>query len=166
MLNFDFIGFVLIIIIGILATIFDCRTMKIPNAISFPFMGFGLIWNVLFNREDWWVNLIAFVIIFLFGSLRLMGLGDIKMLMAMSLISGWFCIILTVLFSCVLFVSVQLIFHFKETWFTINSTLYYAKTNSFKAIKESTIGSKKKSFFIYILFGYIISFVTIAFNII
>lgn len=163
---FEYLGFLLIVMIGICAAMFDCKTMKIPNAISFSLMGFGIVWNVLFNKEDWWINFIAFMIIFLFGSLRLMGLGDIKMLMAFSLIAGWYCTLFTILFSCVLFIVVQFVFNFKNTLFVINSTLFYMKSKNIKEIKESTSDSDKKPFFIYILLGYIISFVLITFNII
>lgn len=164
MLNFEYIAFVLIVIVGVLASIFDCRTMKIPNAISFSFMGVGIVWNALFNKESWWMNLIAFVIIFLFGSLRLMGLGDIKMLMGLTLIAGWYCTLLSILFSCVLFALIQMVFRFKQTWYTINNTLFLIKTGNVTEIKKSTVVSDKKPFFIYILFGYIISFFLIKSN--
>lgn len=65
-----------------LASFFDLKTNKIPNWITFPSIIGGIVFSVFFHQD--WLWQIGFVIgAFFFGMTGLLGLGDIKLLMAL-----------------------------------------------------------------------------------
>lgn len=66
------------------ATDFVCR--RIPNYITIPFFIVGLILTGLVAPLDYIVKITAALAVFLFGMTGLLGLGDIKLIMALCVI--------------------------------------------------------------------------------
>lgn len=107
-----YIEFLILLSFLVPASIIDCKTKHIPNAISFSFMAIGLIWNIVFDIDNLIFNAIAFLLIFIFGYFRFMGLGDIKMLMGIALFSGWQYALCSLILGSVLLLFYSLVFHF------------------------------------------------------
>ena len=69
------------------ATSEDIETYKIPNILTYSHMIFGCIYayQLGYSIKDILVAIIIFVI---FGLVGLMGMGDVKMYIALSLLNG------------------------------------------------------------------------------
>lgn len=135
-----YIELIILIAFSIPAAVIDCKTLKIPNQISFVFMGIGLSWGIVTRFNLFWQDLIAFFIIFILGYFRIMGLGDIKMLMAIALLSGWIVALLSFVFGCIVFLVFNLIF-------------------KPKVLFSSDKYKQKQPFYIHIFIGSIISYI-------
>lgn len=71
-----------------IASVFDVETHKIPNDISFPAILTGLITSIIRNQVDLILLIISVVILLIIGLFGLMGMGDIKLLIAISTFVG------------------------------------------------------------------------------
>lgn len=82
---------VAVALVCLVALVTDLRKQKIPNALTFPAMGLGILWNIL--AGDPWVGIVgvgvAFLLMFpgflLGGAIRA---GDAKLLMAIGAFYG------------------------------------------------------------------------------
>lgn len=72
----------------IVSSLCDFTMRKIPNIVTFPFMILGLYWvDFPFSKESY-IRIMGCICLFCFGSLRLMGLGDLKLIMAVLCMRG------------------------------------------------------------------------------
>jgi prepilin peptidase CpaA len=78
---------------ALVASVFDVRSRKIPNFITFPAFGFGLLlhlvlggWRQLLTALA--AGIICGLIFFLFYVAGGMGAGDVKLIMAVGCIAG------------------------------------------------------------------------------
>ena len=67
---------------------FDAKYRRVPNYITFPAMVIGLLLAGFPFTKESYIRLFALLIIFLLGQNRLMGMGDLKMIMAVAALRG------------------------------------------------------------------------------
>lgn len=79
------ISFLLLLLILVIATVSDIRTMTIPNELILV----GLITGVFFSPVSIWQKLFGVAFLFFFGMLHLMGMGDIKLWMVILVYVGF-----------------------------------------------------------------------------
>lgn len=111
---FDVSGLILSLLLLAPATYWDIKEKRVPNFIVFPGMAVGLSLLVLKCIYDGSIlsgieNLGLFVLLFLFGMTGLLGLGDIKLLMALSLVNDPVTLLLSIALACLLIVFVQIV---------------------------------------------------------
>ena len=86
--NMDIIKITITIIILIISGISDIKYYKIPNFITFPGMIIGLLLSGFPVKTEGWVALGLLVLLFFVGMFRIMGMGDLKLIMALVAING------------------------------------------------------------------------------
>ena len=88
--TYFFISSVLAAVTCLAAAITDIQKRKIPNIISFPAIIAGLVLTGIYGNSLRIITTIICIIIFFFiGMLNIIGLGDIKLLMALTAIGGY-----------------------------------------------------------------------------
>lgn len=146
-------------ILLLICSICDMLTERIPNKIIFPAMLISLGWCIYIFTVDAWsggLRLLLCIAIFAFGALDLIGLGDIKVFMALALLNPPVKTLLSIAIGAIVFVVVQVIFFPKETWSRINFSIISLQSNNTKAIpklKESD-AKNKFQFVPCLMFGY------------
>jgi Flp pilus assembly protein protease CpaA len=71
------------------AAIFDIKTNQIPNKLTFPVISIGLILTLITQPiTTFIIAFVAIIIWFFLGMTNFMGLGDIKLVMAITAIGG------------------------------------------------------------------------------
>lgn len=146
----EIIKLIIMLLFLVPASIIDNRTNKIPNYISFSFITMGFLWCLMFDTYNIWSSLLAVIGLFFFGMFGLMGIGDIKLLMGISLYCGYKTMLLTVMISLLLLALTEFILAPKKTVIVIRDVFIG---------KLSVYDGNKKPFSVYILFGLLISFI-------
>lgn len=102
-----YMGCVLCVVL-IIASVFDIKAGRIPNLLTFPFMGIGLILTHIFMSQFILIQVIGMLAIFLLGILKIMGMGDIKLLMVITAFIHPIYLLYVLLISSTLFVAVYI----------------------------------------------------------
>lgn len=76
-----------VMVIVTISAYFDIKCRRIPNIITFPSMLLGLLLILPFPKELL-TRIIWMAVFFAVGSLRLMGMGDVKLCMAVLALRG------------------------------------------------------------------------------
>ena len=143
-------------IVLVIATAFDLKKGQIPNVIVFPAMALAFALSVVgvcVKGFSWgyFSRYILTASVFFFGILRLMGMGDIKLIMTLSLCNSPLTIFAMLAVGAVLLVAVQAIKAPKETSDQIHYTLTTISAGALpKARNKKTI-----PFAPYLLMGYV-----------
>ena len=148
------------IILLTVLSVYDIRTKRIPNRIVFTGMGIAFILfviNSIFRFDDGlhWIRLCLFVSIFFFGMTNLIGLGDIKLLMALSLITHPVSLCFAVALACLFMVVYAIIRNPRKTILKIQFSMLNVYRNSIPSVtreNEETI-----PFVPFLLAGYIVT---------
>ena len=122
---------ILLIVTGI-AALCDVKEKKIPNWVTFPGMFIGLFLSGDFNEVLW--KVIGLILIFFFGMLGLMGLGDIKLWMATCALTGFLQSCAIVIVAEILFLVAGYVRNRQETHNLFKLTLFdmfYSKKVNF-----------------------------------
>lgn len=85
----------------LVAACYDIRTFRIPNALTFPVMAAGLAASLVLSPTLFFSRALSIVILFFFGMTGLMGMGDLKLCMAITALCGFFEMLYMVLAACV-----------------------------------------------------------------
>lgn len=98
---------VLVIILVILAAIMDVRSQRIPNYLTLPGCGIGLMYHVLASGKNGLMFSFAglalgMCLLLLFYLLGGMGAGDVKLMGAIGALLGWEGILKAFLFSALI----------------------------------------------------------------
>ena len=137
-------------VICLAAAIFDYKTTKIPNKFIFPVIILSFIFSLIcYPLINTGFSVLFVVLLFFFGMTGWMGLGDIKLLMALSLIGTWKMGVFTFALSSIYL----MIFGFLVSPY---ETGFYAKKmlNRFKLKKEPLYKkSTKYKFAPFIMLG-------------
>lgn len=83
------------------AAYFDIKSFRIPNKLTFPVMTVGLILSVFLSPAETLRRAAAIILLFFFGMLHLMGMGDLKLCMAITALRGWQEMLYMILGACV-----------------------------------------------------------------
>lgn len=67
----------------IAATIFDVKTRRIPNILTFPMILCGLLATIFLRPEMLFMSIIGIIISFFFSFIPGIGMGDIKLIMGL-----------------------------------------------------------------------------------
>ena len=102
------ISFGLSLALLFIAFLFDIQTEKIPNYITLPACFIGIILSGVFTPQEFPVKALFFIILLFVGIfMPVMGVGDIKLLMALLFLSGVF-----ETFICLLIASIIMLIAF------------------------------------------------------
>lgn len=126
----DKVSLILFVILFI-ATITDLKYRKIPNILTFPSICIGLFIGYPGDKE----KILGLILLFLFGMTRLLGMGDLKLLMVIHAFLGFlpavyilgigaFCLIL---YAC---------FTEKEAFHSIKLTLKQLSLKQFQKFEQ------------------------------
>ena len=130
------VEFALSALLLIVASIFDIKTGKIPNwlVVLFAAIAIGSFILSLILLADYTIfyRLILVIAVFLFGALRLIGLGDIKLIMVLALLNHPVTILLAVALACACVVCYALLKNPSQTRLQILSSLEILRTRSTK----------------------------------
>lgn len=133
------------------AAIQDKKNGTIPNILTFPSIVIGLICTFVFQGINEGVERgILLVVLFFIGGFYIMGMGDLKLLMAIGAMNGTVCLIVTVGFAALILLVKELICHPGETWIDIKAGVRSLLTLQFD---ESYGTGRKVSFAPYIFLG-------------
>ena len=83
------------------AAICDAKYYKIPNSITFPAILIGLALSGLLSWKLLVARFLMLVLLFWLSDIRLMGMGDLKLLMAIIALRGTDEAIFTLLIACI-----------------------------------------------------------------
>ena len=73
----------------IISAIFDKKTMRIPNWLTFGGMGAGLLITYIMSWQTGLISTGVIILLFFLGMTGFVGLGDLKLLMALVALQGW-----------------------------------------------------------------------------
>lgn len=139
------------LVVAATAAILDLKRGRIPNWLTFPAMLLGVLyifWQ--YGAGMGAERCILLLALFLAGALSIIGMGDLKLLMALGALNGGVCLAVTVLTAALLLLTVELIRHREETQKDIRAGLY----SIFKFQFDSSLGTGRKvKFAPYILYG-------------
>lgn len=93
----------------VISAITDMKTRKVPNVVTFPAMILGIVLTATMNGSDMLFRIVWLVFLFFFGTLGLMGMGDLKLLMALVALRGMGETSLTLLFGSLLLIAYCLV---------------------------------------------------------
>lgn len=88
----------------IAAAMIDFRTRRIPNALTFPLIIFGVLEAIFFSRDRLFLILISLAVLVLISLLPGIGMGDIKLLMGMAAWTSPVNVLLSLAFASILVV--------------------------------------------------------------
>lgn len=113
------IPFIISITLLILATITDIKYKKIPNIITLTGMCVGVIYQIassiiLHSYNSLIINLISMIALFFIGMTGILGLGDIKLLIALTALNGIMPAVMTAGFGSLYVILISLITRTRE----------------------------------------------------
>lgn len=158
---FSFFLFERILAIVFLAVICytDIKEKRIPNKVVFPMFGATVIimvFNLVFKLgdADYLLRVAMMICIFLFGSTGLIGIGDIKVLMVLSMLTASTTLMGVVVVACGALIFFVLLKDPKNTWQRINLGLINYRLGN--VIKISRTTENTIPFVPFLLFAYVI----------
>lgn len=77
----------------VIAAIIDKKKMRIPNWITFPSIFLGLALNFVISWQEGLISLGIIIVLFFIGAIGFLGMGDLKLMMAVVALKGWLCAI-------------------------------------------------------------------------
>lgn len=141
-------------------SVVDQSTKRVPNAAVFSFMALSVVCLIIrecliFQPSLLIPRIVLFILLFFFGMTGLIGLGDIKLLMTLSLLNDPIRILLAVFIACVLVVIYAVVKSPRQTINRLQSflQLFYLT----KSAKKSTTNRMRIAFIPYIAIGYVIA---------
>lgn len=142
----------LAIVVTAIGAYTDCRWRRVPNYLTFPAMAAGLICSFCTGWEIGVARVVLVLILFGFGALNLVGLGDLKLLMAIGALTGMLCLLFTIAIAEILLLLHQWALDHKNTAMDVRAGLFSILSRRF----DSGYGTGRKvAFAPYILAGLI-----------
>lgn len=143
------IKIIMLPVLFILASISDIKTQKIPNALFIMGVLSGIIFDVMYPRQitDMVASYGGMIVIFLIGSFRLIGMGDIKMWMVLTIYEGITKSSCIFLLATLFFIVVQLLMNPKNLKLMISGIYQAVKYKKIKITNHN-----KYAFIPYVTF--------------
>ena len=135
------------------STITDLKERKIYNVLTFPCILIGLVFSAITSISSLMLTLASLLVLFALGLTRKFGMGDLKLLMAVTSLNGLAIASGSFLFGCLVFaIGVAL---FMGATFMVQITIL---KESVKERKLPKLSSKRKVCFApFIAVGYLIT---------
>lgn len=133
------------------AAVTDMHHRRIPNAITLPAIGSGLILTAVIDWKTFWITLATILVIFFAGMFGFMGGGDLKLIMAVVAFHGVMPALCSVGIASVAIIAVSAIQNPKETLSEVKNGLRCAIGKT-KIMEQG----RRVPFAPYLLFGYIV----------
>ncbi len=132
----------------------DVKERKIPNKLTFPIMGIGLLLSGFPFRTEAYIRIAGWLVLYMVGRVRLMGMGDLKLCMAVLCMRGihdtWVMFVSgLLLITCYCFITDRqnTIYAFKNAY-----NIFF---NHGKLVVQST---KRYPFAVFLAIGYLCTF--------
>jgi len=135
-----------------LSAIWDIRQRRIPNIVTFPAITAGVILTAVWRMASLPVTVIALILLFIFGTLRLMGQGDVKLIMALTALCGPAAALISAGIAAIFIVFIQLLRRPKETAAEAKTAIVALTSLNFGLINRN---GRSIPFAPYILAGFI-----------
>lgn len=126
----DELSFMLVLTILLISACTDMSDRRVPNAVTFGGMATGLILVALNSPKEAGIRFLCLIFLFFFGTLRLMGMGDLKLCMAVTALRGMQEGSLTLLFGALLMIVYCLLTDSKNTALTLKDTVVFFTTGN------------------------------------
>lgn len=137
-------------VICLAAAIFDYKNSKIPNKFTFPIIILSFIFSIIFYPLNTTIfSVLVVVLLFFYGMTGWIGLGDLKLIMALTFIGTWKMGLCSFIFSSIYLMVFGLVTNPYETGFYMKKMLNRFKFKKEPLYKKST----KYKFAPFILFG-------------
>lgn len=146
-----YISLSLSLVILIISAITDTKKGKIYNKVTMPAIAIGIILSFIVSLKTGLIAILSLIALFFLGMTKLFGMGDLKLLMALSSLLGIISSAIIFILSCLVFAIA--VFFFKGASFLAQWTIWKEK------IKDKTIrklSKEKIRFAPYILAGFIV----------
>lgn len=148
----DWITIVVSLAVSLASVITDLCWKRIPNWITFPAMLFGIVYAFFVSPINALGRLLVLAALFTVGILGILGLGDLKYLMAVAALNGFLCTSITLAIGSLLLLFKELMFSKKETLQDIRAGLF-SFTHCFF---DPRLGTGRKTIFLpYLAVGLI-----------
>lgn len=108
----------------VVASIIDIRARKIPNRLTLPMAVIGLVGSIWLFPYSLITKGIVALLFLVLGGLKLMGMGDVKLLIGVSLLTDFGSVCFAVILGGIFFVALQLILHFSKTKMALKIGLF------------------------------------------
>lgn len=132
----------------------DYTRRLVLNKLTFPCMGIGLLMCAFVSPFDAGVRLIWMILFFFFGMLKIMGLGDLKLCMALIALRGIMETSYTLLFGVLLLFLYCLMTEPKTTVLVLKDTAMFFFSG--KSIQKRS--NKTYPFALFLALGYPIAY--------
>lgn len=111
----DRITIVVSLVISFVSVITDLRWKRIPNWITLPTVVFGMTYAFFSSPITALERLLVLAGLFTVGIFGVVGLGDLKYLMAVAALNGFLCTSITLAIGALLLLLKELLFSREET---------------------------------------------------
>ena len=144
----DGITAVTAIVTGAIAATCDWRTGRVPNLLTLPVITLGILYT--FYHQGMEARCILLFLVSLLGMVALMGMGDLKLIMAFLAVGGMEFMIYTVAIASVLLLLIEFAIHKRDTLTDMRAGIWSLMTLNF----DQTLGTGRKvKFAPYLLLG-------------
>lgn len=103
------------------SAIIDIETHKVPNEISYLAIIMGLSVNIISSPETLWINFTVMIIFIVLGLINAMGMGDVKLFIAITAFSGIEVLLCTLILSELMFIICKAMTRKSEFIVSVNS---------------------------------------------
>lgn len=133
----------------LISAIEDLQSFKIPNYITFGTMSLGLIMLFVYPKSitDVIAICVGIVVLFVIACFKIMGMGDVKLYMAILLLNGALISLFTLFISSILLIVCACISHSSEVKRALNGIKY----------RYEAPVKRKYPFAVFTFFGYAIT---------
>lgn len=152
-MKMDLFTVLVTLVITMTAAVTDSRFGKIPNLLTFPAILLGLLYA--FFRFGPWIGferILLLALLFLLGTLSLVGMGDLKLMMAIGALNGGLILAITAGIAALAVLIMDYINHRTKFWIDMRAGLRSLFTMHFEE-RDGT--GRKVKFAPYLLFGFI-----------
>lgn len=147
----DGITAVTAIVTGAIAATCDWRTGRVPNLLTLPVITLGILYT--FYHQGMEAGIMRCILLFLvslLGMAALMGMGDLKLIMAFLAVGGMEFMIYTVAIASILLLLIEFAIHKRDTLTDMRAGIWSLMTLNF----DQTLGTGRKvKFAPYLLLG-------------
>lgn len=138
----------------IIAAINDYLYFKVPNYITFPSIIIGLVLSFYISPTTCLLRIMCIVILFFAGMLNFIGMGDLKLIMAILALNGLYYTAVVVLIGALCLMIYCLVTDYKSMILSLKNTVRFFTLQT----PIIPINDEKYPFAFFMALGYPIAF--------